>query len=46
MTQYNKIMVSLVGDDSEKAVVQQAVEMKNKLGASLVVIHVNDPHAG
>lgn len=39
-------MVSLVGDGSEKVVVQQAVDMKNKLGASLSVIHVNDPHAG
>lgn len=39
-------MVSLVGDGSEKVVVEHAVEMKEKLGSTLVAIHVNDIHAG
>ena len=43
---YNKIMVSLVADESEKVVVKQAYQMATDLNAKLVAIHVNEPHAG
>ena len=46
MAHYNKIMVSLIGDGSEQPVIEQAVNIANDLKANLVVIHVNDPHAG
>ncbi len=46
MAHYNKIMVSLIGDDSEQLVFEHAVNLSNDLKAKLVVIHVNDPHAG
>ena len=43
---YNKIMVALIGDGSEQPVIEQAVNIANDLKANLVVIHVNEPHAG
>ena len=46
MAHYNKIMVALIGDGSEQPVIEQAVNIANDLNAKLVVIHVNDPHAG
>ena len=46
MGQYKKIMVSLIGDDSEQPVVDQAYHLANELGARLTAIHVNDLHAG
>ena len=46
MAHYNKIMVALIGDGSEQPVIQQAVNIANDLKANLVVIHVNEPHAG
>jgi len=46
MAHYNKIMVSLIGDGSEQPVIEQAVNIANDLKANLVVIHVNEPHAG
>ena len=46
MAHYNKIMVALIGDGSEQPVIEQAVNIANDLKANLVVIHVNDPHAG
>ena len=46
MAHYNKIMVSLIGDGSEQPVIEQAVNIANDLKANLVVIHVNDLHAG
>ena len=39
-------MVALIGDGSEQPVIQQAVNIANDLKANLVVIHVNEPHAG
>ncbi len=42
----DKIMVSLLGSDDEGVVVDQAVFFAEKFEASLVAIHVNDPHAG
>ena len=46
MAHYNKIMVALIGDGSEQPVIEQAVNIANDLKANLVVIHVNEPHAG
>ena len=46
MAHYNKIMVALIGDGSEQPVIEQAVNIANDLKANLVVIHVNDLHAG
>ena len=46
MAHYNKIMVALIGDGSEQPVIEQAVNIANNLNANLVVIHVNDLHAG
>ena len=46
MVHYNKIMVALIGDGSEQPVIEQAVNIANDLKANLVVIHVNDLHAG
>ncbi|MDP6032233.1 MAG: universal stress protein [Candidatus Marinimicrobia bacterium] len=46
MGQYKKIMISLIGDDSEQPVVDQAYHLANELGARLTAIHVNDLHAG
>ena len=46
MADYKKIMVSLIGDDSEQPVVDQAYHLANELGARLTAIHVNDLHAG
>ena len=46
MAHYNKIMVALIGDGSEQPVIEQAVNIANDLNANLVVIHVNDLHAG
>jgi nucleotide-binding universal stress UspA family protein len=46
MGHYKKIMVSLIGDDSEQPVVDQAYHLANELGARLTAIHVNDLHAG
>ena len=46
MVHYNKIMVALIGDGSEQPVIEQAVNIANDLKANLVVIHVNEPHAG
>ena len=46
MAHYNKIMVALIGDGSEQPVFEQAVNIANDLKANLVVIHVNEPHAG
>ena len=42
----DKIMVSLLCSDDEGVVLSQAVFFAEKFGASLVAIHVNDPHAG
>ena len=39
-------MVALIGDGSEQPVIEQAVNIANDLKANLVVIHVNDLHAG
>tara|TARA_B100000949_G_C14240665_1_gene433353 strand:+ start:597 stop:995 length:399 start_codon:yes stop_codon:yes gene_type:complete len=39
-------MVALIGDGSEQPVIEQAVNIANDLKANLVVIHVNEPHAG
>ncbi len=39
-------MLALVGDESEKVLVEQALTTKEKWGASLTLIHVNDLHAG
>ena len=46
MAHYNKIMVALIGDGSEQPVIEQAVNIANDLKANLVLIHVNEPHAG
>ena len=46
MAHYNKIMVALIGDGSEQPVIEQAVNIANDLKANLVVMHVNDLHAG
>ena len=46
MAHYNKIMVALIGDGSEQPVIEQAGNIANDLKANLVVIHVNEPHAG
>lgn len=46
MAHYNKIMVALIGDGSEQPIIEQAVNIANDLKANLVVIHVNEPHAG
>ena len=46
MAHYNKIMVALIGDGSEQPVIEQAVNIANDLKANLVVIHVNEVHAG
>ncbi|HIA24176.1 MAG TPA: universal stress protein [Candidatus Marinimicrobia bacterium] len=46
MGHYKKIMVALMGDGSEQLVIEHAVNLSNDLKANLVVIHVNDPHAG
>ena len=39
-------MVALIGDGSEQPVIEQAVNIANDLKANLIVIHVNEPHAG
>jgi nucleotide-binding universal stress UspA family protein len=46
MAHYNKIMVALIGDGSEQPVIEKAVNIANDLKANLVVMHVNDLHAG
>ncbi len=39
-------MLALCGRGDEGEVIKVAVELKNKLGANLIVVHVNDSHAG
>ena len=41
-----KIMVALMGRNDESAVIEQAVFFADKFDASLVAIHINDPHSG
>jgi len=41
-----KIMIALTGRNDESAVIEQAVFFADKFDASLVAIHINDPHAG
>jgi len=43
---YKKIMVALVGDGTEKEVVEHALQLSKDLECPLVAIHVNDVNAG
>jgi len=41
-----KIMIALAMNGDEGRVIEKAVELSNGFGASLIVVHVNDIHAG
>jgi len=43
---YKKIMVALVGDGTEKEVMEHALQLSKNLNSHLVAIHVNDVNAG
>jgi nucleotide-binding universal stress UspA family protein len=43
---YRRIMVALACRDDESRVIDEAVRFANTLNVQLVVVHVNDPHAG
>lgn len=43
---YQHLVVSLSGRKDEERVIHEAVRLSESLGASLTVLHVQDPHAG
>ncbi len=43
---YKTIMVALSGKGNEIKLIDESVRIKNSFNAKMVVIHVNDPHAG
>lgn len=43
---YKNISVALAGTEDETVVIQEAVRLREALGATLSVVHVNDPSAG
>lgn len=43
---YNRIMVALSGKGDEIKLIDESVRIKNSFNAKMVVVHVNDPHAG
>ena len=44
--QFRTVMVALVVQDDESAVISAAVQIADKYQAKLIAIHVNEPHAG
>ncbi len=43
---YKTIMVALSGKGDEIKLIDESVRIKNSFNAKMIVVHVNDPHAG
>ncbi len=43
---YKRIMVALSGNGNEIKLIDESIRIKNSFNAKMIVVHVNDTHAG